>query len=258
MRSPSCCNRGVASALCWFAVVVATRGRLVGGCAVPRIGLAGYALIVYGCVLVVLSPALCMAGFVAVASSAPPEGRLVLLSGVLGHGGHWWSVAFLWWCTDPLLLECAALVCGTPRGRVWCGGVWPPSWLGGCGGVCTPSWWGVLRWWVPPLMVGRGVVVCGPPHGGACYVGVWPPSGWGVVWWCVAPLMVGHIVVVCGPRMVGRAALVCGPPHGGACCGAVWPPSLRGMLRWCGPPFMVGHAVVVFGPLHGGAWCVGV
>ena len=85
------CARGVAGAVCWFAVVVATHGRLVGGCVVARIGLAGFALVLYGCAVVVLLAAICMARFVAVASSAPPDGPLVLLSGVLGRGCHWWS-----------------------------------------------------------------------------------------------------------------------------------------------------------------------
>ena len=84
MRGSLCCDRGVAGALCSFGVVVAARGRLVGGYAVARIGLAGYAFVVYGCVVVVLLPALRVAGFVAVASCALPEGRLVLLAGVWG------------------------------------------------------------------------------------------------------------------------------------------------------------------------------
>ena len=40
------CDRGVAGALCWFVIVVAARSRLFGGCAVARIDLAGYALVV--------------------------------------------------------------------------------------------------------------------------------------------------------------------------------------------------------------------
>ena len=123
MRGSLCCDQGVAGAVCWFAVVVAARGRLVGDYAVARIGLAGYALVVYGCVVVVLSPALCVAGFVAVASCAPPDGRLVLLLGVSGHSC---LVAVVWWCTDPLMVGCAALVYGPPHGRGCCGGIWPP------------------------------------------------------------------------------------------------------------------------------------
>ena len=95
MQGSSCYDQGMAGPLCWFAVVVAARGRLVRGCAVARIGLAGHALVVYGCVDAVLSPALGMAGFVAVALSAPPDGLPVLLSGMLCHGGHRWSVAVM-------------------------------------------------------------------------------------------------------------------------------------------------------------------
>ena len=35
------CNQGVPDALCWFAVIVAASGRLVRGCAVAPLGLAG-------------------------------------------------------------------------------------------------------------------------------------------------------------------------------------------------------------------------
>ena len=80
------------------------------GCVVARIGLASFALVVYGCVVVVLLPALCMAYFVALASSAPLDGRFVLLSGVLGSGGHWWSVAVVWGCTNSVMVGCAALL----------------------------------------------------------------------------------------------------------------------------------------------------
>ena len=205
MRGSLCCDQGVAGALCSFGVVVAARGRLVGGYAVACIGLAGYALLVYGCVVVVLSPALRVGGFVAVPSCAPPDGRFVLLSGVLGH---WRSVAVVWWCMAPLMVGRVVVVCGPPHGGVWCGGVWPPS------------WWGVVRCLVATRMVGHALVGYDPPHGGVWCGGVWSsawcgvawsrvaPCWWGVVWWCVAPLM------------VARAALVCGPPHGGAvlCC----------------------------------------
>ena len=60
-------------------------GRTRAACRLARIGLVGYALVVYRCVVVVFSPALRVAGFVAVASCAPPDGWFVLLSAVLGH-----------------------------------------------------------------------------------------------------------------------------------------------------------------------------
>ena len=231
MRGSLCCDRGVAGALCSFGVVVAARGRLVGGHAVAHIGSAGFALVVYGCVVVVLSPALRVAGFVAVASCALPDGPFVLLSGVLRH---WRSVAVVWWCIAPLMVGRVVVVCGPPHGVAWCGGVWPPS------------WWGVLWWCVVPLMVGCDVVVCGPLHaaawrggawplaGGEWCGGVWHPSRWRVLRWCVAPLMVGlccvmlccaalRCVVLCCVALYG--VVVCGSPHGGVCCIGVWPPA---------------------------------
>ena len=265
MQGSLCCDRGAAGALCWFTIVIAARGRLVGGYAVARIGVAGYALVVYGCVVVMLSPALRVASFVALASCAPPDGRFVLQLSVLGR---WWSVAVVWWCTDPLPVGCAASVCGPPHGGAWCRGVWPPSWWGvlwwcvppllvGCG-VGSPSWWGAAWRCVAPCLVGRAALVCGPPHGGARCGGVWPPSWWGVLRGCVAPLM------------VERGVVLCGPPHGGAWCGGVWSPAWWGVLwwrvtpcwwgvvLWCVAPLMMGRSSLVCGPPHGGACCVGV
>ena len=103
-----CCARSVPGTLCWFAVVVATRGWLVGGCVVARIGLAGFALVVYGCVVIVLSPALCMAVLL-------PWRRLRRLRAVLSR-----------------CLVCRAVVAIAGRLRL-------------CGGARTPSWWGVRR-----------------------------------------------------------------------------------------------------------------
>ena len=173
MRGSLCCDRGVAGALCSFGIVVAARGWLVGGYAVARTRLAGYALVVYGCVVVVLSPALRVAGFVAVASCAPPDGRFVLLSAVLGRLR---SVAVVWWCMAPLRVERDVVVCGPLHDGAWCGVPCPPAWLG-------MQWWCVALLMVErgvvargTVVVGRGVLVCGTSHGGACCVGVWPPS----------------------------------------------------------------------------------
>ena len=140
-----------------------------------------------------------MAGFVAVVSSAPPDGPLVLPS------------------------------CCRVR--------WAMVVLGGrlrlCGGARTPSWWGVLRWCVPPLMVGRGVVVDGPPHGRACCGGVRPPS-----WVALCVVVVcgpPHVVACClGCSVLCYVAfcvvVVSGPPYGGAFCVGVSLPSWRGLL----------------------------
>ena len=205
------------------AIVVAAHGQLVGGCAGACLGLAGHALVVYPCVVVVLSPVLCMAGFVAVASSALPDGLLVPLSGVLvvgcgsvvvhrpHHGGascagvwptRWWGVVPQ--CMAPLMEGRVVVVCDPPHGQACCVGVWPPS------------WWGLLWWCVAPVLVGRVVVVSGPPHGGAWCGGVWPPFWWGVLRCCVAPLLVGPGVPMCGP------------PHCRACCIGVSPSSWWG------------------------------
>ena len=60
--SPACpmwrlwCNRGVPGALCWFAVVVAASGRLVRGCAVARMGLAGRVWLLYAVPYIMFSP----------------------------------------------------------------------------------------------------------------------------------------------------------------------------------------------------------
>ena len=166
MRGSLYCDRGEAGALCPFGVVVDARGRLVGGYAVSRIGLAGYAFVMYGYVVVVLLSALRVAGFVAVASCVPSHGRFVLLSGVLGH---WRSVAVVWWCMAPRMVGRVAVVCGPPHGGAWCGASWPPT------------WWGILWLCLAPLMVGRGVVVCGPLHYAACRRGAWPLAGGA---WC--------------------------------------------------------------------------
>ena len=232
MRVSLCCARGVASALCWFAVVVAARDRLVGGCVFALIGYAVFALVVYGCVVVVLSPVLCMAGLLpwrrlrglmAGLSCCQVCWAVVAIGGLLQLCGgartpSWWGVQRC--CVADLVVGHGVVVYGPPR----CGVC--------CGVVCSPSWWGVLRWCVPPLMVGRGVVVCGPFHGGACCGGVCLSAWCGVLHWCVVRLM------------LGRGVVVCGPTHGGACCGAVWPPSWWGMLRWGVDPLMVGSAVL--------------
>ena len=257
MRGSLCCDRGVAGALCLFGVVVAAGGRLVGVRSVARIGLAGHVFVVYGCVVLVLSPALRLAGFVAVALCAPPDGLFVLLSGVLGH---WWSVAVVWWCMAP------------PHGGAWCVGVWPPA------------RWGMVWCFVAPRMVGHGVVVFGPPLGGALRGGVWCSAWCGVVWWGVARFGWGVVWRCVAPLMVARAALCCDVPHCGVLCCVpwcvgLWPPSWWGVLRcsvaprmvgraalgcvscvvrrcvlwWCVAPLMVGRGVVVCGPPHGGA-----
>ena len=137
MRGLLCCDQGVAGALCLFSVVVAARGRLVKGYAIARIGLAGYAFVVYGFVVVLLSPALRVAGFVVgcgvlcyaafrvlVVGGARHGGRGVVMSGPFPDGA--WCVVLC-----RVALRCVVLCC-----VVWSGGG------------------------VTPLMVGRAALGC--------------------------------------------------------------------------------------------------
>ena len=101
-----CCDRGVLGALCWFAVVLAASGRVVRGCAVARMGLAGCVSSlqatpcaicfrsgvfcrgssgggVSACEVVALLPELCLVGFAGWPSSSPPNGRPVPLLDVV-------------------------------------------------------------------------------------------------------------------------------------------------------------------------------
>ena len=121
--------------------------------------LAGYAFVMYGCMVFVLSPGLRVAVFVALASCALPDGRFVLLAGVWGQRR---SVAVV------------LVVYGPPHGGACCGGVWPPSWWGVFRWCCPPPLWGVLWWCVAPLMVGCAALGCR----GLCPVALW----------CVAPI----------------------------------------------------------------------
>ena len=78
------------------------------------------------CEVVALLPALCSAGFAGWPSSSPPNGRLVLLLGVLGRGGRLGSVPVvpvalgrhgtLWWCAAPLMVGHALALLGLPPG----------------------------------------------------------------------------------------------------------------------------------------------
>ena len=100
------CDRVVLGMLSWFAVVLAAPGRLVCSCAVACMGLAGcIALFVshmaclassviccgspvlglLGFAVVALLRVLCLACFGSLPSSSPPNGRLVLVWGVLGR-----------------------------------------------------------------------------------------------------------------------------------------------------------------------------
>ena len=92
-----------------FAVVLAATCRLLSGCALACMCLAGRigflwaffpttyfafgvsccassVLSMFGVGFIVLSQARCFAGFVGVLSSLPPDGRIVRVSGVLGRG----------------------------------------------------------------------------------------------------------------------------------------------------------------------------
>ena len=258
-----CCDRGVLGALCWFTIVLAATGRLVWGPVVAHMGLAGcvgllkvvpdparFALGVFGCGVVMLLPALCLAGFVGMLSSSPPNGRRVLLLGVLGRGG---CLGF--GCSGPAGLgrtgrppervlcatrwgSCVQCCCrARPYGRACLACAWPASMVGRALPVLyPPPWSGVLCWCRARRIVRRVCLCVARLHGRACCVGAGPAA------------------------MVGCATLVCDPPPwmGVRCC-CVTPRRGRAYRVRAGSAAMVGCVVLVWDPTSWSlvrCWCV--